>query len=776
MASVQSYTHDRETFDGPLADENLTRYVPGTVPSYGYWDNVGNWLCMLEAWEDDSKRRDFVSLLSTPQRDSFRLLREWWNNGRQDQGEVYRKWIITPDPGTSTIPPPNPPHFPWVEAPSRPKPTMSGSQYNDVLFMLWWTEFAGYDSDHYNASTSARKKNLMVLLQLRRKAAAIAAVHRVADISYKRLSQPWGITHGPAVENVADSASSVEDIPACIHPCPWIEAGKGSDNWPFYLWDKQKNCTVSIAEFEEQAPYIVISHTWGRWRLPKRDAGDDARPDAKDDAFVTGVPWLVPRNSLFSVENLPDILSRVPSSTRYIWFDLVCIPQDKSVRQQLEIAKQAKIFAAAKESAIWFNTITSWSGLQATLDWLGLEYLKVNNAGGYQVASILKKAAKAASASTALVAPCAKDGKEYQIKFRSRKMFQRKLEPVGWFTSLWTLQEACIRPDMWLCDRNWNVLRADEKLPIPLDYIVALFNTSFALWGKGENQLHCPDGPYEIAAILTHTGLHKLLDMTPVDAIIFGNQRYCEDRRRPEAIMSVLDCTTWYRERIETTVNQGSTPSGSTDILLEGKYPLDFVKEVRQKLGALFFTANTVTRFANIMYQVDSQNRISDTRIRATMMPFTSFARSQRLSAVDNAATTDDHPAVRTWKVREDGSVKMHLAGVVASWPATERTKIKAMIKATPAGFSERQSIIGEYDLVDWLGSFRPNAEKHAICLLRNSETICYGILLERIYLEPAKTTFLNVGNFWFDYKPTPGDDNSVYPFSESREVDWEII
>ncbi|RDW87892.1 hypothetical protein BP5796_03586 [Coleophoma crateriformis] len=763
MALVQSYIRDRETCDGPLADENLTRNVPWAIPSYGYWDNVGNWLCMLEAWEDDSKRRNFVSLLTTPQRDSFRLLREWWNNNRQDQGLVYREWILTPDPGTSTTPPPNPPHLPWVEAPSRPKPSMSGSQYNDVLFMLWWTEFAGYDSDHYNASTSVRKTNLTVLLQLRRKAAAIAAIHRVADISYKRLSQPWRIKRDPAVENVTESASSVEDIPACIDPCPWIEPGQGRDNWPFYLWDRQRNCTVSIAEFEERAAYIVISHTWGRWKLREKCA------------FVRGVPWLVPKNSLFSVENLPDILCRVPGSTRYIWFDLVCIPQRNSVRQQLEIAKQAKIFAAAKESAIWFNTITSWSGLQATLDWLGLEYLKVNNAGGYQVASILKNAAKAASASTALVAPCAKDGGEYQIKFRSRKMFQRKLEPVGWFTSLWTLQEACIRPDMWLCDKNWNVLRADEKLPISLDYIIALFNTSFALWNKGKTQLHCPDGPYEVAAILTHTGLHKLLDMSPVDAIIFGNQRYCEDRRA-EAIMSVLDCTTWYTERIEPTANQELTPSGPTDILLEDKYPLDFVKEVRQKLGALFFTANTVTRFSKKMYQIDSQNRISDTSVRATMMPFTSFARSQRLSAVDSVAIVDDHPAVRTWEVREDGSVKIHLAGVLASWPGTEPTKIKAMIKATPAGFSERQSIIREYDLADWLRSFRPNAEKHAICLLRNSGTICYGILLERIYLESGKTTFLNVGNFWFDYKPTLGDDNSVYPFPDSREVDWEII
>ena len=26
----------------------------------------------------------------------------------------------------------------------------------------------------------------------------------------------------------------------------------------------------------------------------------------------------------------------------------------------------------------------------------------------------------------------------------------------GWFTSLWTLQEACLRPDMWICDRSFG--------------------------------------------------------------------------------------------------------------------------------------------------------------------------------------------------------------------------------------------------------------------------------------------------------------------------------
>jgi hypothetical protein len=749
----QAHTQDRRTSDGPLAGEHQN--VPRSVPPCGYWDNVGNWLCMLEAWEENSERRTLLSLLSTAQRNSFRLLHEWWNNDRQDQGLIYREWIVTPDPGTSTTPH-NPPHLPWLEAPRRPEPSMHGSEYNRMLFTLWWKEFAGYHPDDYNPSTPSTRRSVAVLLRLRRNSAAIAAAHRVADLSYKRLTRTWRNESDSITENITQHPLA-EKIPACIEPCPWLEPGQGSDNLPFYLWDRQRNCTVSIAEFEERAPYIVISHTWGRWILPGIGA------------FVRGVPWLVPQNSLFSVESLPDILFRVPGSSRYIWFDLVCIPQDDSLRKQIEIAKQAKIFAAAESSAVWFNTVTSWNGLQATMDWLSLEYLKVNNGGGYQVAGILTRAAKAAATSTGLVALCKKDGGEDQIKFPSRKSRRRQLEPIGWFTSLWTLQEACIRPDMWLCDKSWNILRVDETLPISLDYMVALFNASFPLWDM--DRLKCPNGPHELAGIFTNTGLHKLLDMSPVDALLFGNQRYCKERRA-EAIMSVIGSTTWYTARIEAASSQGSVNSGFSDVLLEGKYPLDFVEESRQKLGALFFSAVNITRFSKKMYHVDSQNRISDTRIRATMMPFSSFSKSQRLSIVDHHLATVDHPAVQSWEVRGDGSVKIRRAGVLASWPSRNPSNIKVIIKATPAGFS----FSGEHKLDDWLQSFRPNAEKHAICLLRNFEPMCYGILIERIYLEPERKTFLKVGDFWFYYELTLGQSGGSYPFPEPKDVDWDVI
>jgi hypothetical protein len=263
----------------------------------------------------------------------------------------------------------------------------------------------------------------------RQNAAVIAAAHRVADLSCNRLIVQSKTMGSPIMGNISTQTPPlVRSVSAYVETCPWLEPSEEKEDWPFYLWDAHRTSTTSICEVEENAAYIVISHTWGRWLI-------------KDSyAFIPGVHWLVPRNSLFPVETLPEILSRVPGSFRYIWFDLVCIPQDDSLRKQKEIAKQAKIFASAEKAAIWFNTVNSWEGLQATVDWLSLEYLKRNNAGGYEIASLLAKAAKEAARSTELVIPCSKnvDG-DNRITFPSMNSRRHILEPIGWFTSLRTL-------------------------------------------------------------------------------------------------------------------------------------------------------------------------------------------------------------------------------------------------------------------------------------------------------------------------------------------------
>ena len=80
--------------------------------------------------------------------------------------------------------------------------------------------------------------------------------------------------------------------------------------------------------------------------------------------------WLVPKNDLFDIQLLLDILRKVPVKTLYIWFDLLYIPQDRSLRALNEIVRQAVIFRGAKYAIVWLNRISDWKGLRATIEWI----------------------------------------------------------------------------------------------------------------------------------------------------------------------------------------------------------------------------------------------------------------------------------------------------------------------------------------------------------------------------------------------------------------------
>lgn len=84
---------------------------------------------------------------------------------------------------------------------------------------------------------------------------------------------------------------------------------------------------------------------------------------------VDGVEnWLIPENEIFNVKNLPQILVDVPTKTSYVWFDLLCIPQDRFARALKEIVRQATIFRKAQYAIAWLNTIEHWSGLKGAVE------------------------------------------------------------------------------------------------------------------------------------------------------------------------------------------------------------------------------------------------------------------------------------------------------------------------------------------------------------------------------------------------------------------------
>jgi len=192
-----------------------------------------------------------------------------------------------------------------------------GPEYNKIMFALFKGEF-------YSDGSWARPSEI----QRRRRAAAIeAACYRL------------GYSFHPAPETSEDDDRRFVDLPgsfnrdfkgATIEACPWLSTEQKS-GLPYYLWDLETQRTIVVDELQSPPQYTVVSHTWGRWRI------------GKTGISVRGVPWLVPRNSKFNVHYLPDMLQkgRFPFQSRYVWLDLVCIPQDRSQRAVIEISHQA---------------------------------------------------------------------------------------------------------------------------------------------------------------------------------------------------------------------------------------------------------------------------------------------------------------------------------------------------------------------------------------------------------------------------------------------------
>lgn len=150
-----------------------------------------------------------------------------------------------------------------------------------------------------------------------------------------------------------------------------------------------------------------------------------------------------------------------------------------------------------------------------------------------------------------------------------------------WFSSLWTLREVCMRPDTWLCCRDWKPLVSSVTgSKIPLDCILSLVSVNADIirqWpapAENNNLIHSvthADGIpanfefrfYEVPTVnliqspppfllyFTHSvmaaGLAQIPDINRMDILTLGNQRACTERsQQSQAIMSALGVTGWY--------------------------------------------------------------------------------------------------------------------------------------------------------------------------------------------------------------------------------------
>lgn len=700
-------------------------------------DDIHNWLHLLTQLETSAQRESLQATISPSQWVALLVLEEWWNNSDQDE-EITGRSRQEIERGCI------PEH-----------PSGHPVDYYAAMVELWTEEFCS----HREGSGDGSKVNISHLRQM---VIPIAAAHRLGRQCYHFLALQAGDPEHPGLSVQQRPQGSdfftKPSIPASIGGCQWLTtAPNRSKGYPRYLWDIQKQRTVEVAAYQNCPDYVAVSHTWGRWRLDQWKK-------------VPGVPWSIPCNSVFDVSELPKLFSNISLPVKHLWFDLVCIPQsdeDMSFRDiaRSEIARQAAIFGSARYTMVWLNHITDWQQLQRTIMWLGLEYLMLQAEDSFPKVVPYSAYTKLPGRESILaVKATSKTPDSIKWPQHASSTAEETWEPCGWFTSLWTLQETCMRPRMWLCDRNWEIFSIGNR-PVALDDIVALTSNIEARF-PAEDFAAQPREVLGLHSTVAGAGLTQLLQMSRLGILMAGTRKYCR-HHRAEAIMSAIGCTEWYEQRKDEAY------TGNT-------YPLSFILECHRSIGPALFSVSDVTVLPKEIHLLDKHGRCRDVKSSATLMPFVKVGHDC-LSWVKESTqlATRDHPSVASWTISEEGHVWIKQAGLMASWsPQGEAPLPGPKVKCFMMLDSEL--VYEDIDIDVWLGSFRPESEKHALCLLSQEDGMVHGVLLERIYPDAEQpqveddscSRFFKFGNFII-FKD---DNDKEYDFPPITDVHWLVI
>lgn len=326
-------------------------------------------------------------------------------------------------------------------------PTDEYFTYHEVLAQLKHYEFQKRSKFERKIARFDRAG----LAESRRKAACFAACEAIA-LSYWNNNQP------------IDSVYTTTRKP--LYGASIVPIISFNRVGPYYLWDKDY---AKVREYDEilrngspSPEYVAISHSWVRWQEADLDPVN-----------IPGVEWPVPRNSKVDVTMLPQQLATLP--WRYFWIDLLTIPQGNQLsldevmfnRKQWEINCVPQIFRKAFKAMVWLDDIPSWTALPLALDWLGLKYLSASTRSDvdpHQLSLSLSNAAIAAERPLELL----------EHDPTRQTMASDVWEPNGWFTSPCGLQEMIIRPDILLCNGNFEFLELSKGVPVALNDVAAL--------------------------------------------------------------------------------------------------------------------------------------------------------------------------------------------------------------------------------------------------------------------------------------------------------------
>ncbi|KAL2840309.1 hypothetical protein BJY01DRAFT_218612 [Aspergillus pseudoustus] len=607
---------------------------------------------------------------------------------------------------------------------------------------------------------------------IREAASGRAALERIGDhaMMHVRSYTEGGSSRPEPPSSILPENPKLKDfsqpIRGTLKPCPWLLDGD-ADGLPFYLWDIRLGRTIETADISEsEIRYAIVSHTWGRLR------------DGDATENVPGVPWAVPKIITYDVKQIPQIIRDAGFSEPYIWLDLFCIPQGGSDKRQLEICKaelprQLAIFRNASTAVIWLNDVASLANTAGAVAWLGLKLLTSYAAESLvryenldEIEEGLDVAARSASS------PCELD------LTRDTTALKGEVQKTGlpaWFSSLWTLQEITIRPDMILLDREWRPLAVGNRLLITFDSLLMLVSQA--------SQIDMQDVPQGAVTLISvyqkHLETHLLGSENQLQPLISAAHRVSTCPRAP-AIMSAVGATNWFRGQ---TLQQFESPEEADQLVL-GSYPPDFVEEVCDLSGAAFFSCMT-----NVATMVTHEHNGAEPApkypLRGTMLPFMPIPADVHDGFIEPGGhdfRKDDHPSVRSWEIQLDGSVMLPFVALIASnLIELERAcTLKCYIRSNdPEDTTKPYGVACEMVLQDWIQKF--NGEAHAICTKGSSEQMA-GIILHRV---KGIDSFVKAGAFGYGWPYTlkeeedaDGDEETgIDPgFITIREVDWRVL
>ncbi len=314
---------------------------------------------------------------------------------------------------------------------------------------------------------------------------------------------------------------------------------------------------------EREPAYAIISYTWGRWEI----RGEAALQSPA--LHVDGITWKVPpvRDVLFSVADFQNVLATVAAEARtnWVWVDIACIDQTiGSEQKRQEIGRQAKIFENASQAFIWLVEERKYVETgeeedlprEARLDYLLREIEFVSRLAfephrNWFLDQLTMPASGTDDEQQAVGETESHTEDDSWMVNAARSISY--LTSIPWFTSLWCLQEAFLKPSAIFLDRQGNAVTkevevvGDADQPYMLSDVLASCKQLHQLFAAVRNPLSRRKDERDLTvlkgglvSVIERSGLEALADRDRLTLYSCARLRHAQDETdRVKGIMQV---------------------------------------------------------------------------------------------------------------------------------------------------------------------------------------------------------------------------------------------